>query len=259
MSPKPTLILVPGAWHNGAIIFNKVISVLSKQQYKCIPIALPSITPTGNPSITYIDDITAVRNAIEAETTQGRDVVLVVHSYGGHVGSSAMKGLTRPKQHQDNGNSGHGHVIGFAMISSVFTVTGAPFVDGTGKHPPWMTENLSTGFIEITVPARDVFYHDLPEDEGNEWATKLQKMSARTGKEGGEHAYAGWKDVPVWYLATKNDHALPYKLQLMFVNMARDEGGDVTVRKIESSHSPMLSRPEETAEFISEAVNAFVR
>ena len=60
--------------------------------------------------------------------------------------------------------------------------------------------------------------------------------------EGGEHAYAGWIDVPVWYLSTMEDRALPVQAQRMFVQCAKDAGADVTVREVESSHSPMLSR-----------------
>ncbi len=38
------------------------------------------------------------RAVISGETTQGRDVVVVAHSYGGIVGSSAVKGFTLPRR-----------------------------------------------------------------------------------------------------------------------------------------------------------------
>jgi hypothetical protein len=43
----------------------------------------------------------------------------------------------------------------------------------------------------------------------------------------------------------------------MLVEMARGAGADVTVEEIASSHSPMLSKPEETTAFIKKAVGAF--
>ena len=52
---------------------------------------------------------------------------------------------------------------------------------------------------------------------------------------------------------------MPIELQRMSVQMARDAGADVTVREFVTSHSPMLSKPEETAQFILEAVAAFLR
>lgn len=35
--------------------------------------------------------------------------------------------------------------------------------------------------------------------------------------EGGEHAYAGWLDVPNWYLSTTEDKAFPVQAQRMVV------------------------------------------
>lgn len=75
--------------------------------------------------------------------------------------------------------------------------------------------------------------------------------------EGGEAAYAGWMEVPVWYLSTTADQALPIEAQRIFVQAAKEAGGDVTLWEVESSHSPMLSKPEETAKFVLEAVVAF--
>lgn len=64
--------------------------------------------------------------------------------------------------------------------------------------------------------------------------------------------------MPVWFLSTTEDKALPVEAQRMMVQGARDAGADVSVREVESSHSPMLSRPEETVGFVLEAVKAFV-
>lgn len=253
MVPKPTLIFVPGSWHT-AQTWDKVTTLLTPLGYKSISITLPSTT--GNPSATFKDDIDAVQAAIKAETTQGRDVVIVEHSYGGQVGNSAVKGFTRPK---DDVTGSSGFVIGIAMIATGFTATGISFIDGLGgKPPPFWHADEETGFIVLTADCRDLFYHDLPAAEGEEWVSKLTTQSTKSLFGGGEYSYAGWKDVPVWYLATVEDHGLPFEVQKMFVQMARDAGADATLREIGTSHSPMLSKPEETVAFIVDAVNAFV-
>ena len=41
------------------------------------------------------------------------------------------------------------------------------------------------------------------------------------------------------------------------MGVAKDAGGDMTMREIESSHSPKLSKLKETADFVTEAVAAF--
>lgn len=255
MSPKPTLVFVHGAWHQ-TNTWDKVVPLLETQQYKCVCVPLPSTT--SNHPTSLLDDIEAVRRAITTETSQGRDVVLVVHSYGGLVGSSALKGLTRHDSTQDTTSSSSpktssGHALGFIMLASGFAQTGSSFLNG-GPPPPWWKADAETGFAIITGDSRQLFYHDLPVEEGEHWVQELKHHSLITLSEGGEHAYAGWIHVPVWYLHTTEDKALPIEVQRLFVQGAKDAGGDVTTREVPSSHSPMLSKPKETVDFIQEAV-----
>jgi pimeloyl-ACP methyl ester carboxylesterase len=230
---------------------------MEAQQYKCVKATLPSTT--GNPSSSFKDDIDAIRDIIVAETTQGHDVVVVVHSYGGAVGVSAVKDLTKPKE----GNSSPGHVIGIASMASAFGPTGTSFTEGMdGKLPQSWKLDEESGFAVIVAEAqpRELFYHDLPEEEGNYWVGRIEPQSLKSfmDPEGGKYYYAGWMDVPVWYLGTAEDKALPFEVQKMLVGMAKDAGGDFTVREVQSSHSPMLSKPKEVADFLLEAVAAFV-
>jgi pimeloyl-ACP methyl ester carboxylesterase len=236
-----------------------ISSLMEAQDYKCVRKALPSTL--SNPSSTYLQDIQAVREAIVAETTQGRNVVVVVHSYGGIVGCSAIKGLTRPKQEVSSSKENpFGHVVGIVMIATGFVQAGLCFLDGFGgKPPPQWKADLETGFATIVVDPRDMFYHDLPMEEGNYWVERLTKQALKPMMEGGEHSYEGWRDVPVWFLATVEDKGLPIQTQRYFVQAAKDTGADITLREINSSHSPMLSRPKETADFILEAVASFIR
>ncbi|KAH8661710.1 Alpha/beta hydrolase fold-1 [Ilyonectria robusta] len=253
MPRKPTLVLVPGAWH-GPDTWGKVVSAMEAEHYKCVPVALP--TTLGDVSANFSDDVRAVRDAIVAETTQGRNVVVVVHSYGGAVGSSAIKGLTPQQPSSQNENSGH--VVGFFMVATGFMVSGVTFLDGLGGNPPPTWEcDWEQGIATIKVNPKELFYHDLPSEEGGYWVGRLQKQALKAFTTGAADGYAGWKEVPVWYLATTEDKALPIEAQRAFVQGAQAEGGNVTLREIASSHSPMLSKPEETAKVLLEALEAF--
>lgn len=143
-------------------------------------------------------------------------------------------------------------------LASGFALTGVSFLDGFGGKPPpsWKADGES-GFATIRADPRELFYHDLPTEEGNYWVEKLEKQSLKALKESGEYVYSGWKDVPCWYLATSDDPALPVQAQRFFVQSAKDAGADATSREVESSHSVMLSKPKETVDFILEAVAAF--
>lgn len=250
MSQKPTLVFVPGAWHL-AETWNKVISELTPQGYKCIAVTLPSTQ--GDATIGFKDDLDAVREAIRAETTQGRNVIVVAHSYGSLPGVSAAKEFTT-KSHDGSSRSDDavGHVVGFALMATGFGVTGMSMLDGTNGQPPpqWVIEE---GFAKLVVDPADMLYHDLPGEESKAWVSKLTKQSVLPIAKGGEHVYSTWKDVPSWYLLTAQDHALPAEMQRYIVTATEQAGGDVTTREIQSSHSPMLSQPRETAKFIKEA------
>jgi hypothetical protein len=70
-------------------------------------------------------------------------------------------------------------------------------------------------------------YQDLSEDEGKLWVTKLTIQSVEAMTEGGEFAYAGWKEVPSWFLVTLDDRAFPAQAQHFFIKAAQDAGADV--------------------------------
>jgi pimeloyl-ACP methyl ester carboxylesterase len=273
MSNLPTLVFVPGSWHKSTC-YKKITKLLQeKHKLKCISITLPSTT--GNPDATFKDDIDVAREAISSKTSSGHDVVVIAHSYGGMVGNSAIKDFTKPRdavpssststststgvQHIDQSQTPTaGHVIGIILIASGFTLTGLSFMDPLFGHPPpsWRI-NKETGYADLVTPPRELFYHDLPPDEADYWASQLTTQSLKALFEGGEFAYAGWMDVPVWYIGTIEDRGLPVAMQRIQVGMEREMGGTVEHRELQTSHSPFLSRPEETVGILLDAVEAF--
>ena len=268
MSNLPTLVFIPGAWHKPTC-YDKITKLLQqKHQLKCISVTLPSTM--GDPAATFKDDLDAARDAISSETTQGRDVVIIAHSYGGMVGNSAIKGFARPKGAAIAASSATpastpssaplntGYVVGLILIASGFTLTGLTFMDPFFDHPPpaWRV-NSATGYADIVTSPRELFYHDLPEEEGNYWVSQLTTQSLRALFEGREFSYAGWLDVPVWYIGTVEDRGLPVVAQRMNVGLGREMGASVEHREMQTSHSPFLSQPERTVEFVVDAVEAF--
>jgi pimeloyl-ACP methyl ester carboxylesterase len=256
MSTNPTLVFIPGGWHTAAV-WDKVIHLLESQGYTCIAITLPSCS--SNPSATFKDDIQAVRAAILSETNDNNHgVVLVAWSYGGQVANSAVKGLTSPTTTSTTAEP-HGRILGLTLIASGFTQTGVGFLEATGGvPPPFFTLNATTGFADLTANATELFYHDLPLLEAQHWESQLTNLSLKALAEGGEHAYAGWKELPVWFLVPTGDRALPADVQRGFVKSAREQGGMVEVREVEGAgHAVILSRAEEVVGLLEEAVDAF--
>lgn len=249
--PGISFVLVSGAWHT-AQCWDATASLLRAAGHEAVAVALPSASANRNAD--FAGDLSAVRKAITAETEQGRNVVVVAHSFGGVVGSSAVQGLTAPVARR-------GAVVGLVLVASGFMPSGTSILDALGGSPPpfWRIADGFAEFADGIGPAelRDLFYHDLPVDEGEAWVRMLTKQSVKTMAEGGEHVYAGWRDVPCGFLATTEDKSHPIAMQRLAVQMARDAGAEVMVEEVASSHSPMLSRPQQTADFLLRAAVSF--
>ncbi|KAF4341848.1 alpha beta-hydrolase [Fusarium beomiforme] len=253
MSQKPSLIIVPGAWQTPEY-WGKVISAMEAKGFKCIPVTLPTSQSTST-EINFSHDVKAISEAIESETSLGLDVVLLCHSLGGRSAESAMKGLTLKS---DETNAKAGHVIGLVLIAAGFAREGISFLDGLdGKVPPTVEADYENNTISMKVDPIDLLYHDLPEEEAKQWVAKHTHFTLTSVSEGYEVVYEGWRDVPVWYIMTKDDRNFPFEAQKMLIRGAEKAGADVTKREIESSHCPMLSRPDEVVGHLEEAIQAF--
>lgn len=96
---KPVIVFVPGAWHPVSCLDN-LTALLTAAGYETQTVVLPMIyraTEIKQPSLE--PDITAVRAVVEPLVQAGREVVLVMHSWGGFPGSSALEGLTQNVRH----------------------------------------------------------------------------------------------------------------------------------------------------------------
>ncbi|KAI1615576.1 Alpha/beta hydrolase fold-1 [Exophiala viscosa] len=264
----PTIIIVHGAWHSPEH-YELLASRLRSQGYKTVLPRLASVhyaSQNSPPPRGLSEDINAVRTAIQTEldTEPTTDVVLLGHSYGSLPASSAIENLdkqTRLKSGYSNG------IVAFLVISGPLMPTGtsAWIAAWGGQYPPIFTmsrlknEDGSDSNIETSMPASPpgpvaMLYHDLPADEAEKYAAMLKPHVFNGHYD--QIKFAGYLVVPTYYLICEDDHALPKQFQQMIVDNASKEiaekgGRAIMVTGIASSHSPFLSRVEETADWVS--------
>lgn len=125
---KPTIVLVPGAWHKPSI-YSSVIAFLSRYAYPTVALPLPSVGATP-PNADFTEDIVAIREClVRLVALEEKDVVLVVHSYSGMPGAEAPKGLGK-NERQKNGL--RGGVLRLVFIAAYVLPEGIqPVSDGT--------------------------------------------------------------------------------------------------------------------------------
>lgn len=133
---RPSFVIVPGAWHQPEI-YQKLVTHLNKAGYSAVVTSLPSCNTEDPQQATCSADAEAVRKRIlQLMDANGKDVVVVCHSYGGIPGGGAAYGLSklsRAKEGKKGGVTGLIYISGFVVPerSSLLEIMG-------GQHAPYL-------------------------------------------------------------------------------------------------------------------------
>lgn len=101
---KPHIVLIPGAWHSGDA-YDTFLPFLHSHGYETTALTLPSVG--AEPPLTSLEpEIEYIRGQIVPLLDHGQDVVVVMHSYGGFAGSSALQGLSKAEREQQEQSGG---------------------------------------------------------------------------------------------------------------------------------------------------------
>lgn len=141
-SAKPTILFIPGAWHL-PVVFDDTRTALAARGFPSAAVALPAIGAEP-PTKGLVDDTIAVHDEIERLSEEGKQVVVVAHSYGGMVGAGAVKGLGYAERQKVGKNGG---VIMLVYMAAFVAKSGTSLLDMLGgKWLPWMKLDVSISF-----------------------------------------------------------------------------------------------------------------
>jgi pimeloyl-ACP methyl ester carboxylesterase len=272
---RAAVILVPGGFHSPTV-YQKVIAELYTAGYDSIgAVSLPSVGEL----VGRERDIDAVRSVLHDQLRNGRNVIIVGHSYGGTVIGEAVKGLKDgqnifspppPMTRIDRLRHDHlsardpdsehkpGRILGLVYIAGYI-----PYITEV-EHPETRPDlkTVSPTFIRFTSdgkvwwdgdmanqPPEVTFYNDLPKSEAAFWVSKLRFSSYEALNATTTYIpYRG--DFKCTYVVGKQDHAIPEAVARTFIEQS---GAEFTVREGDWSHVPMLSHPDRIARLIREA------
>jgi pimeloyl-ACP methyl ester carboxylesterase len=237
--PKPTVVLVHGAWADASSWSGEVRS-LQNDGYNVRAIANPVENLTTDAE--YVHDF--------LKSIHG-PIVLVGHSYGGAVITNAAAGLPNvkalvyvdaaaPAPGETNGQlSGADSVLATKSKAQLFTTTTYP--------------NAPAGASELYLN-EDVFVHnfanDLPRAEAEQlWASQ---RGASTAAFDTRSKAAAWKSVPSWYFISTGDQIITPTSELA---MARRAHSHVTIFP-GGSHLTLISHPDAVTAVIRSAISS---
>jgi len=219
---KLSIVFCHGIWADGSC-FNKLIPTLQAEGYEVIS------AQYGLDSLAA--DVAAVKRTLSRVSSPA---ILVGHSYGGSVITAAGT---------------DDRVVGLVYIAAV-----APDADETSqsqqdKFPK--TEvfgeiEVADGRVWMKPSGARYFAGDLPEAEQKVvWATHFAPdLTLFTKKVEG----TAWKSKPSWFIVAKNDQTVHPELE----RFAAKRMGAATF-EVDSSHVPMLSKPEFVLDVIRKA------
>ena len=226
--PRPTIVLVHGAWADGSS-WNAVSKELQGQGFTVL-------TPP-NPLHGVAGDAAYVASFLTQRTTG--PVVLVGHSYGGVVitNAGASGGDVKALVYVDAfipeaGEAvfqilgGSGSAFDIPDPSAVFDIVGYPGAP----------EGDAEAFLKPAT-VHESFAQDLP--EADRWLIAASQRPITLGANTAGTEATAWKTIPSWTVIGTEDRVIPPATQR---RMAERAGSTVT--EVAGSHVSMVSHPE---------------
>ncbi|WP_433289907.1 alpha/beta hydrolase [Pseudonocardia sp. CA-142604] len=220
--PQPTIVFVHGAFH-GPWAWDAVIRELPDLPTRTV--ALPS---SGHDPATLGDmysDAAAIREAVTAIEAP---VLVMAHSYGGVPATEGLAGLAQVSRLV--------YLASFQLDvgDSLFSAAG-------GKNVDWWDVHEAEGYFDALRP-EEVFFADVDE-------AATQAAVARLGHQSWPAitqplTRAAWHAIPSTYVVCENDVAIPLPAQEAMAQRSE------RVLRLQTSHSPFLSRPADVASIL---------
>lgn len=251
---KPTLVLVPGSFAVPAN-YTSITDVLKAEGHDVQAVHLPSVGPAPNqpgpnPPPSMYDDAAYIASHVEKLADEGRDVILLPHSYGGVPTTQSTKGLTKAEREAQGKQGG---IVELAYFTVVIPEVEGNCAGVLADVPP-------ESKLEIAMD-EGWLYHDNPEatakviaqntslEEGTQVVKNFPRHSAQTFADPLTHA--GWRGVTVSYLLCQQDLCVPPDVQRAEIAMIeKDTGKKVLVTEQPLDHMPPVTNPEPVIEWV---------
>jgi pimeloyl-ACP methyl ester carboxylesterase len=238
--PKPTIVLVHGAWADGSS-WNAVAAELQSRGFTVL--APPNLLRGLPIDAAYITSVLAQR-------TSG-PVVLVGHSYGGFVITNAATGGgdVRALVYVDAFVPDSGETV-FQILGGSGSALDVPdpttVLDLVGY--PGAPEGDLEAFLKPDT-VHNSFAQDLPEED--RWLIVASQRPVTLSANTTPCATAAWKTLPSWAVVGTEDRVIPPQTQR---RMAERAGATIT--EVAGSHVSMVSHAQVTIDAIVAAAAA---
>ncbi|RFU81207.1 hypothetical protein TARUN_1008 [Trichoderma arundinaceum] len=242
---KPVFFIITGAWHP-PMCYDPLKKDLEGLGYKCVVPHMPSMGHDKY-GLTWEDDKGKILETASPYFDQGREVVLIAHSYGGIPACAATEGQGIDDRSRQGSKGGFRAIIFVAAFAipvkgwDLLTTFGGAFPDWQNTCEPYTKNKLST-LNERCIP---LLYNDTTEEEAKRVFSTLLPHS-QDAFETGCDFIATDLTIPRFYVICENDLVFPISLQ---ERLASSVPGMKTVR-IAAGHNFFLGKSEVMAKLL---------
>lgn len=146
----PTVAIIAGAWQNAAN-YEPLRDALAKRGYESVCRSPPSTTlPHGDTDLEA--DIAFVHNEVfRPLVDQGKEVIILLHSFAGVYGASAVKGLSKSEVSEAGRPGG---IIAIVYLAAPCIPSGVSLFQVMGIGPqllPWVSLDVCTALIPCAI------------------------------------------------------------------------------------------------------------
>ncbi|KAJ6510643.1 Alpha/beta hydrolase fold-1 [Mycena sanguinolenta] len=247
---KPTIIVIPGSF-SPLRCYEAVISELESHGYPVLGIELETVGVRSKAPGLY-DDAAKVAALVSQLAEEGKDVVLVPHSYGGLVACEAAKGLAKSVREKEGKKGG---IVRIVFITAVVGLEGESSSDILADVKMDYIAGLEGEYVRLDpAGCAPVVFNDLSPKEGLSWASQMPNHSAISFAQ--KLTYAAYKDIPVSYLFCERYRCITPKKQTQVIAAMESQMGGKTVDRhsVQADHGINVSQPKTVVAIIRKAL-----
>ncbi|KAL4783182.1 alpha/beta-hydrolase [Aspergillus varians] len=249
-----TVVFIHGAWHLPAA-YAPFTTALRRHGHEVHIPRLPSMNGARPPNADLETDSDLIRTYVESLVEAGRQVTVLMHSYGGQVGTNALARLgakTRAAQGLTGG------VVRLVYIAAFAVTEGTSMVDFVVENGHGALMDVAFDFADDRTcldrdPKTRLVGPGMSDAETDAYIATFRRWNGN-GFDQKLRACA-WREIPhVAYVYTTLDMTVPWDYQKKFVQTMRDGGCEVRTWELETGHCPTFTKCEEVAEIVNEFV-----
>lgn len=254
MHSKPMFVLVPGAWHPSAV-YSTFLGLIHKAGYPAVVVDLPSLDAKDCAGADCQKDAASIhQQVLPMVENDGKDIIMLCHSYGGIPGGGAAHGLGKRSREKRGLKGG---VIGLAYMSAFVVPQGQSLLNYIGgEHPPYVQQHQPSQGLSTFANPRTTLFNDVNPTIAAQFEESLLPHALKAFDSPAPPTAWAEPDFlgKVAFLRCTQDQALPLFLQDMFTEKS---GVKWNITNIESSHSPWAGKPEETVKVLKKWAQEF--